>query len=78
MSVRIVYVVFGRLKKVLVLFVVLNSLRLFCVNVVVFKLSCRALGSSCCLIFSCQVVWLVLFVKVFQIVVGCLARLKCF
>ena len=44
----------------------------------VFILLCRALGSSCCLICSCKVVWSVLFVKVFQIVVGCLACLKFF
>ena len=78
MSVQMCYVVFGRLKNVLVLYVASNSLRLFCVIVVVFKMSCRASGSSCWLICPCQVVWSVLFVKVFQIVAGCLACLKFF
>ena len=73
MSVRMFYVVFGRLNNALVLYVVSNSLMLFCVILVVFKLLCRALGSSCCLICPCQVVWSVLFVKLIQILVGCLA-----
>ena len=34
--------------------------------VVVYKLLCRAFGSSCFLIFSSQVVWSVLFVKLCQ------------
>ena len=72
------HVVFGRLKNILVLYVVSNSLRLFCVILVVFNLLCRDLGSSCWLICPCQVVWSVLFVKVFQIVAGCLACLKFF
>ena len=36
------YVVFGRLNNALVLYVVSNSLRLYCVILVVFKLLCRA------------------------------------
>ena len=72
------HVVFGRLENILVLYVVSNSLRLSCVIVVVFKLLCRALGSSCWLICPCQVVWSVLFVKVFQIVAGCLACRRLF
>ena len=44
-SVKMFYFVFGRLKMFY-----------FCVIVVVFKLLCRALRSSCCLICSCQVV----------------------
>ena len=62
MGVRMFYVVFGR-KKMFGVVCRSNCLRLFCVIVVVFNLSCRALGSSCCLICSCQVVWSVLFVK---------------
>ena len=72
------HVVFGRLKNILVLYVVSNSLRLFCVIPVVFSLLCGGLGSSCWLVCPCQVVWSVLFVKVFKIVAGCLACLEFF
>ena len=42
------YVVFGRMKNVLVLKVVSNNLRLFCVVFGSFKLLWRVSGSSCC------------------------------
>ena len=48
MIVNLFYVVYGRLKNVLVLYVVSNSLRLSHVIVVVLKLFCSSLGSSCC------------------------------
>ena len=69
------HVVFGRLKNILVLYVVSNSLRLFCVILVVFNLLVQRFRRLIC---PCQVVWSVLFVKVFQIVAGCLASLKFF
>ena len=42
MSVKMLYVVFGRSNHVLVLYVVSNSLRLFCVIVVVSKIVVRS------------------------------------
>ena len=73
MSVKMFYVVFGR-NQVLVLHVVSQFLRLFCVSLVVFKICCGEFQDlPCCLSFSFRVVWLLLFVRLFQVVVGCLA-----
>ena len=74
MSVKMFYVVFGSLNHVLVLYVVSNSLRLFCVIVVVLKNVVRSVRIFMLFVFfSCQVVWSVLFVSLFQVVVGCVA-----